>query len=284
MGNKISFNTLLAKKWQEKKFVCAGLDSNYSQLPTSVKKNSSPYKAILNFNRQIVDAVSDLVCSYKIQISFYEAQGIDGLRALKETIFYIHKKYPDIPIILDAKRGDIKNSNLGYTQAVFEYLKVDAITVNPYLGKEALEPFLDYKDKGIIVLVKTSNPGGGEIQDLKVGSKGEPLYLWLAERVARTWNKNGNCGVVVGATYPKQLRQVRKVVGDMPILIPGVGLQGGELEATIKEGVNSKGNGMIINSSRGIIFASTNKDFAKYARIATESLNKQIKNCLKNDY
>lgn len=278
-----SFNTLLAKKWREKKFVCVGLDSDYSQLPLSVKKNSSPYKAILNFNRQIVDAVSDLVCAYKIQVSFYEAQGMDGLKALQETISYIQKNYSAIPVILDAKRGDIENSNTGYTKAIFENLGVDAVTVNPYLGEEALKPFLDYKDKGIIVLVKTSNPGGGEFQDLKVGPKNRPLYLLIAQRVADFWDKNGNCGVVVGATYPQQLKEVRKIIGDIPILIPGIGSQGAELKTTIEAGQNSRGLGIIINSSRSIIFACANKDFAKYAKIATKSLDQQIKSYLKTD-
>jgi orotidine-5'-phosphate decarboxylase len=154
---------------------------------------------------------------------------------------------------------------------------VDAITVHPYPGKEALEPFLARKEKGIIVLAKTSNPGSGEFQDLRVGEEREPLYMVVARHVAKEWNANGNCGIVVGATYPEELRRVREVVGDMPILIPGLGAQGGEIAATVQAGKDSRGWGMILNSARGIIFASKGNDFAGAARKATEALHSEIR-------
>ncbi len=178
---------------------------------------------------------------------------------------------PGVPVILDAKQGDIGNSNLGYVEDDFDWLQADAVTINPYLGLEdGLQPFFDRADKGIIVLCKTSNKGSGEFQDLMVRSKGqyptEPLYRRVARCVTNDWNANGNCAVVVGATYPEQLAEVRAIVGDMPILIPAIGSQGGDLEATVRAGVNSRGEGMIINNARKVIFASGREDFADAAR------------------
>jgi len=198
---------------------------------------------------------------------------------LSRTVEYIRETYPHIPVILDAKRADIGSTNPGYVQAAFDIIGVDAITVHPYLGKEALAPFLERKEKGIIVLAKTSNPGAAEFQDLLVGDFREPLYLVVARTVARAWNTNGNCAIVVGATYPAELEKVRAVVGDIPILIPGVGAQGGEVEATVRAGRDSRGWGMIINSSRSIIFASKGNDFAQAARKATERLRAEINRC-----
>ena len=184
-----------------------------------------------------------------------------------------------MPIILDAKRGDIGNTNEGYVKMTFDKLGVDAITVSPYLGKESLEPFLQRSDCGIIVLVKTSNPGAGEFQDLIVyperSRRGKPLYQVVAKRIATDWNTNGNCAVVVGATYPEELLQVRKIIGDMPILIPGIGAQGGNVLETVKNGVNSKKQGIIISSSRGIIFASNPRE-------ATLKLHQEIVDSLKS--
>jgi orotidine-5'-phosphate decarboxylase len=258
--------------WQRGSMVCVGLDSDYEQLPSIVKADQPVEEAILRFNCDIVDATHDLVCAYKPNAAFYEAQGADGLRALVRTIRYIHERYPGIPVILDAKRGDIGSTNLGYAQSAFDVIGADAITVNPYLGKEALAPLLARREKGIIVLAKTSNPGSGEFQDLPVGPAQEPLYQIVARHVARDWNSNGNCALVVGATYPGELRQVRALVADMPILIPGIGVQGGEIAATVAAGKDSRGRGMIINSARGIIFASRGSDFAGAARAATERL------------
>lgn len=267
MNDAKSFLDKLKNKWNEGKFVCVGLDSNYSKIPSSFKNNQSVEEAIFKFNKAIIDETADLVCAYKPQSAYYEAFGDEGWRALKRTVSYIREKFSSIPVILDAKRGDIGNTNEAYVKAIFDDLGVDALTVHPYLGKEALESFLKRTDKTIFVLVRTSNPGAGEFQDLMVGEK--LLYQLVAEHIANDWNKNGNCAVVVGATYPKELKKVREIVGDMPILVPGIGAQGGDLENTIKNGLNSQKQGLIISSSRGIIFAPD-------PRKATQDLHLQI--------
>lgn len=244
----MNFFDKLKAKWNEGKFVCVGLD-----------------QADFQANKKVVDATFDLVLAYKPNAAFYkDAQ-------LEETVNYIKSTHPDIPIILDAKRGDIASTNEAYVKTIFDDLGVDAVTVHPYLGRESLQPFLDRVDKGTIVLVKTSNPGAGEFQDLKVS--GKPLYQVVAEHVA-DWGKN--VGVVVGATYPQELSKVRKIVGDMPILVPGIGAQGGDLKETLKNGLNSKKQGLIISSSRGIIFA-------KDPRKAALKLHQDIVSFLKHE-
>jgi orotidine-5'-phosphate decarboxylase len=270
------FVALLEQHWQRDNFVCVGLDSDSNSLPAAVKAKGSIEEALFVFNREIIDATRDLVCAYKPNSAFYEAQGDEGLRALTRTVRYIKETYPSIPVILDAKRADIGSTNLGYVTAAFDRIGVDAITVHPYLGKEALAPFLARKEKGIIILAKTSNPGAGEFQDLPVGEAQEPLYLVVARQVVTNWNTNGNCALVVGATYPAELQRVRAVVGDIPILIPGIGAQGGEVAATVTAGKDSRGWGMIINAARSIIFASKGNDFAQAAREATEQLREEI--------
>jgi orotidine-5'-phosphate decarboxylase len=248
-------------------------------------------KAQLYFNRRIVDRTKDIAGAYKINSAFYEALGFDGLRVLEQTIIYINMVAADIPIILDYKRGDIDNTNIGYVRAA---MLADAVTVHPYLGWKAMTPFLDQSDKGIIVLVKTSNKGSDEFQDVRVqvgwyDDSGEArmgkLYELVAAQVAskHQWNYNGNCCVVAGATYPEELAEIRKIVGDMPILIPGIGKQGGDLEKTVKAGANAQGQGMIINNSRGVIFASAAEDgvsrdpnFAEAARTAAQQMHDDI--------
>src|SRR6266516_6240004 len=276
MSGTATFISKLEHCWQHGNFVCVGLDSDYEQLPVAVKQSGSVEEALFVFNREIIDATYDLVCAYKPNAAFYEAQGEAGLRALMRTVYYIRETYPTIPVILDAKRADIGSTNAGYVSAAFDMLGVDAITIHPYLGKEALAPFLARKEKGIIVLAKTSNPGSGEFQDMLVGEAQEPLYQVVARHVAQSWNENGNCGVVVGATYPAELQKVRAIVGDLPILIPGIGVQGGEIAATVTAGKDSRGWGMIISASRSIIFASKGNDFALAARKATEELRAEI--------
>ncbi len=275
-----SFNDKLRAKWNDGLFVCVGLDTDHHKLPSSLQ-NEPKESGIYKFNKTIIDATSALVCAYKLNTAFYEAEE-DSWRAMAKTISYIQETYPEIPIILDAKRGDIGNTNLGYVHMAFGTLKVDAITVSPYLGKEALKPFLENKDKGIIILVRTSNPGAGEFQDLEV--EGKPLYQIVAEHVASDWNENGNCAVVVGSTFPEELKKVREIIGDMPILVPGIGAQGGDLEATLKNGMDSNKQsfsankqGLIISSSRGIIYASSGEDFAEAAKSEVEKMNNQIK-------
>lgn len=266
--------------------VCVGLDSDWKKLPEAVKKEEYPQFA---FNKAIIDATHDLVCAYKPNTAFYEYLGSEGVRQLKLTCDYIKETYSDIPIIIDAKRGDIGNTNEGYMSYVFDYLQGDAVTLQPYLGGEALKPFLDKKDKGIIILCRTSNPGAGEFQDLRVipsaveeslanasPHKNEPLYNYIAKQVSQKWNTNGNCMLVVGATYPEELGEVRKIAGNMTFLVPGVGAQGGDVEKTLKNGLNSQKKGLIINSSRGIIFASKEADFASKARDEAEKLRNTI--------
>jgi orotidine-5'-phosphate decarboxylase len=296
-----NFFQLLEARWTSGYFVCVGLDSKFSQIPESAHRRGnkgkiSIFKTMVAFNRAIVEKTKDLVAAYKPNIAFYEAYGVDGIRALQRTISDIQVIAPKIPVILDAKRADIGNTNLGYVQAAFEFLKADAVTVNPYFGVEALEPFLSQRNKGIVVLCRTSNPGAGEFQDLPVpnpragsdiSEAGEdigaipapetiPSYQRVAYDVSRQWNKNGNCVLVVGATCPDELREVRGIAGDIPILIPGIGAQGGCVADVVAAGKDSRGMGMIINSSRGIIFASKEKDFAKAARRETLKLHNLI--------
>jgi len=281
--DNINFNELLKRKWKQKKFVCVGLDSQYVKIPETIRKNVKTKEAIEKFNKEIIDATHDLVCAYKPNIAFYEAEGTEGLTALIETTSYIHKKYPDIPVILDAKRADIGSTNEGYAKAIFDIIGVDAVTIQPYLGKEAIEPFLEKEDKGIIILCRTSNPGAGEYQDLIVEHSilGKvPLYQAVAYQVANDWNKNNNCCLVVGATYPEESAIIRKIAPNLPFLIPGIGKQGGDIEKAVAASKDKRNEGMIINSSRGIIFASQEKDFAQAARKETEKLDNEIKKYL----
>ena len=273
-----NFRRLLEARWDQDRFVCVGLDSDIDRLPEAVRR-PRPEETIFDFNRQIVDATADLVSAYKPNAAFYEKAGSDGVAALARTVEYIHERAPDVPVILDAKRADIGSTNQGYVAAAFGYYQADAITVHPYLGEEALQPFLEQADKGILVLCRTSNPGAGEFQDLLVDGRGRDksaLYELVAERVAIRWNANGNCGLVVGATYPHELRKIREIVGDLPLLLPGVGAQGAEVAAAVEAGVDARGRGLIVNASRSIIFASSDANFAQAARQATLELHHQI--------
>ncbi|OGG44165.1 orotidine 5'-phosphate decarboxylase [Candidatus Kaiserbacteria bacterium RIFCSPHIGHO2_01_FULL_48_10] len=272
----MSFTTKLQKRWEEKLFLCVNLDPDVSKFPTSITAGVSKEEAIFNFNKAIIDATNHVALAYKPNSGFYEAEAEEGMRALKRTSTYIHEAYPDIPVILDAKRGDIEHTNIGYAKAVFDELEMDAVTVSPYLGGASLEPFLSRKDKGVIVLVKTSNPGSGELQDLPVNNM-QKLYQKVAWHVANEWNKNGNCAVVVGATYPAELQNVRAMIGDMPILIPGIGAQGGDIRETIHAGKNSKGAGIIIAAGRSIIYASNDENFASAAQKEAERLAEEIR-------
>ncbi|OGQ05689.1 MAG: orotidine 5'-phosphate decarboxylase [Deltaproteobacteria bacterium RIFCSPLOWO2_12_FULL_44_12] len=250
------FQAILEKNWSEKKFLCIGLDSDISKLPKGTTQ--------LSFNQAIIEATHDLVAAFKPNVAFYESQGSSGFEALKKTIEFILETAPSTLIVLDAKRADIGNTSASYAKAAFEELKADCVTLNPYLGQEAIQPFLDYKNKGSFILCRTSNPGAKEFQDLKVD--GEPLYLRVAKQVATQWNTNKNCGLVVGATYPEELKTIRKAAPELPFLVPGVGSQGGDLKQVLEFGRNSAGNGLLINLSRSILFASSGPDFAESAR------------------
>ena len=226
---------------------------------------------MLDFNKGIIDATKDLVCAYKLNMAFYEVLGKKGIEILEQTMHYIPA---NVVIILDGKRNDIGNTAQKYAQSFFDTLKADAVTVNPYLGKDGLAPFLDYKDKCSFILCRTSNPSAGDFQDLTVSSV--PLYQIVAKKI-REWNGNENCGAVVGATYPEELRIVRGILGDtIPILIPGIGKQGGDVEKTVKNGANSKGELALINSSREIIFAAQNEEYAEQARKKAETVRNDI--------
>lgn len=271
--------------------VCVGLDVDPALMPIA---------DVRKFNRAIVDATKDLVCAYKPNIAFYEALGIEGLEALRDTVAHIRKVAPDVVLLCDAKRGDIDSTSAKYAEAMFDYWGFDAVTVNGYLGEDSLLPFLNYADRGVFVLCRTSNPGAYEFQDItispdasevavdNVDGKGQkmPLYEWMAIRSSE-WNTNGNLGLVMGATSPDQLRTVRRRCPGMPILIPGIGAQGGELEAAVKNGIVRSADGqatspnVLINSARGIIYADrTANGFAAGARAAAERLRDDINRVL----
>ena len=275
------FRALLEARWDAGLFVAVGLDPDWDRLPAPLRAAAGPdpsddakAAAVLAFCTAIVDATADLACAFKPNAAFFERFGAPGVAALGAVLRHARAVAPAVPVIYDAKRGDIGSTNAGYIEDAFDRLGADAITVHPYLGAESLRPFLDRADRGIIVLVRTSNPGSGEFQALPVA--GEPLYRAVARRVAEHWNGNRNCAVVVGATYPEELAAVRAIVGDMPILIPGIGAQGGNLRLTVKAGRDARGRGMIINSSRGIIYASAGDDFAAGARAETLRLTQEI--------
>ena len=268
-----NFRALLEAQWDQQKFLCVGLDPSLDKIPEAVQRVNTR-ETLIAFNRDLINATKDVVCAYKPNTAFYEAYGDEGWAALRETIEYVHEQARDVPVILDAKRADIGSTNEGYVTASFGHMRADAITVQPYLGSEALAPFLAQKDKGIIVLCRTSNAGSGEIQDMIVD--GEPLFMRVAQLVAGTRNQNNNFALVVGATYPEELRKVRAAVGDLPILIPGVGAQGGDLEETVRAGRDSNGRGFIISASRSIIYASGGPDFANAARAEAIRMNSII--------
>jgi orotidine-5'-phosphate decarboxylase len=271
------FGELLSAQWEAGRFLCVGLDTDFEKIPESVPRGDLE-ETILAFNRAIIDATKDLVCSYKPNAAFYEARGDEGLRALRATIQYVNDQAPEVPVILDSKRADIGNTNLGYIDAFFTHLHADAITVPPYLGKESLQPFLSRKEKGVFVLCRTSNEGSGEFQDLKID--GTPLYKVVAKHAAEEWNENGNVGLVTGATYPEEMKEIREIAGKLPFLIPGIGAQNGDLKKSVQSGVDTAGKGLILAVARAVIYASNGKDFADAARKRAEQYNSEIAGAL----
>ena len=255
---------LLAASRQNRSLLCVGLDPDPGLMPEV---------NFAEFNKAIIDATSDLVCAYKPNFAFYEALGIDGLKLLQETVEYIPA---NIPVIGDAKRGDIGNTAKAYAQALFVAFGFDAATVNPYLGFDSIEPFINYEDKGVFILCRTSNRGAMDFQDLAdVG--GRPLYKAVAQK-AGEWNVHGNIGLVVGATYPQELKEIRRLCPEMPLLIPGIGAQGGDLELVVKDGVDANREKAIIAVSRQVLYASAGEDFAQAARCAAQELRDRINN------
>ncbi len=257
---------LLNAARKNKSLLCVGLDPNLDMMPKM---------GVLEFNRAIIDATSDLVCAYKPNLAFYEALGSEGLAALEKTVEHI----PDgIPVIGDAKRGDIGNTAKAYAKALFSNFGFDAATVSPYLGFDSLEPFISYQDKGVFILCRTSNPGARDFQDLHCKA-GPPLYETVA-RKASEWNVYGNIGLVVGATYPEELKVIRSLCPEMCLLIPGIGTQGGDLASAVNYGVDAHGQKAIINVSRKILYASREGDFARAARDMADKIRSQINSCL----
>ncbi|MGE7138007.1 orotidine-5'-phosphate decarboxylase [Luteibacter sp. NPDC031894] len=263
----MTFMTALEAAWQRNdSLVCVGLDPEPGRLPAGLTGN----EGIFAFCRDIVDATADLVCAYKPQIAHFAAQRAEDV--LERLIAHIHDRHPGIPVILDAKRGDIGSTAKHYAAEAFDRYGADAVTLNPYLGHDSIAPFLERADKGVILLCRTSNPGGKDFQALDCG--GQPLYLRVAETIAREWNENGNCALVTGATWPEELGRVRAAVGDMPLLVPGIGAQGGDVAAVMRHGRTAAGTGLMISSSRAILYAGGGLDFADLARRATEEMRK----------
>jgi orotidine-5'-phosphate decarboxylase len=260
----------LARAWERSdSLACVGLDPEIERFPRRIAAEPAP---IFRFNKAIIDATADLVCAYKPQFAHYAAYGAED--QLERTIEYIHESHPGVPVILDAKRGDVGDTAERYAIEAFERYGADAVTVNPYLGGDALEPFLRHAAKGVVILCRTSNPGARDLQDCVIGQR--KLYQVVAELAAQRWNSRGNCLLVVGATYPRELAEVRALVGDMPLLVPGVGAQGGDVAQAVQNGQTAQGTGLIVSSSRGILYASAGEDFASAARAATQQLRGQI--------
>jgi orotidine-5'-phosphate decarboxylase len=289
----MSFLPRLKKMIQKNRsLLCIGLDPDMSKFTTHLQKERN---AIFQFNKMIIDSTHDAVCCYKPNIAFYASIGINGLKQLQETIDYIHVRYTGIPVILDAKRGDIASTSLAYAKEAFDYYKADAVTVNPYLGFDSIEPFLKYKHKGVIILCRTSNPGATDFEDLIVVSSDKersqgafspvlrsrndksakvPLYLHVAKQIALWHKEYDNCLLVVGATWPEQLDEIRNIAPDMFFLIPGIGSQGGNIENTLKSGLRDDGSGLIISASRSIIYAGSSEQVRAEAMTLRDTINR----------
>lgn len=278
-SDRASFLDLIQDQWSGGRHLCVGLDSDVSRIPSSLRPDKDIAVRVLHFNERIIDATCDLVCAYKPNSAYYEAFGSAGVEVLAKTIEYINNHAPGVPVIIDGKRGDIGSTNHAYASFLFDEMGADAATVQPYFGREALEPILHRRSKQAFVIVRTSNPGAGEFQDLVVD--GLPLYLHVARSVASEWNNFGNCGLVVGATYPGELQHVREFVSSqIPILVPGIGPQGGDLKASVRAATSGESDAFIINASRSIIFASQERNFDEVARLETARLSSAIQSIL----
>ena len=265
------FSAKLAAAWRAtNSLVCVGLDPEPKKFPDQFRDAPG---GIFEFNKAIIDATRDLVCAYKPQFAHYAAHAAET--QLEHTIDYIKATAPNAIVILDSKRGDIGSTAEQYAQEAFERYDADAVTVNPYLGRDSVEPFLKHADKGVIILCRTSNPGAKDFQDLNVGPE-KKLFQHVAETVAKDWNTAGNCMLVVGATYPEELADIRERVGDLPFLVPGVGAQGGDVAKVMAAGKTAAGTGLVISSSRAILYASNGPDFADAARKAATELRDSI--------
>ncbi|MDP9108796.1 MAG: orotidine-5'-phosphate decarboxylase [Pseudomonadota bacterium] len=253
--------------------LCVGLDPDLEKIPAQLRDRPD---AILRFCCEIIDATAASACAFKPQIAYFAAARAED--QLEKVCAYLRSHYPELPIILDAKRGDIGATAQQYAREAFERYGANAVTVNPYMGHDSVTPYLNWRDRGVIVLCRTSNPGGSDLQFLQTG--GRPLYQHVAELVAQRWNENGQCALVVGATFPNELAQVRALVGDMPLLVPGIGAQGGDVAATVAAGMDAQRAGMMINSSRAILYAPLQADdagdFRRAAAHAAEATRLEI--------
>jgi len=269
----MKFHQQLRRAWKASdSMLCVGLDPDPARFPVAV------HGSVFDFCKEIVAATADLVCAFKPQIAYFSAIGAE--RDLERVCSYIREQHPDVLLVLDAKRGDIGSTAEHYAREAFDRYRAHVVTVNPYLGTDSVEPFLRHPDGGVFVLCRTSNTGGDDFQSLV--ADGRPLYQHVAHRVAQQWSKLGDCGLVVGVTYPDELREVRAIVGDLPLLVPGVGAQGGDIAAT-SAGADSSGLGMVVNSSRAILYASTGADFAAAARAEAISTRDALRKHSRSD-
>jgi len=260
----VNFIKKLSAAWESNdSLLCVGLDPDPARFPEHLQDQAD---GIFAFCKEIVDATADAACAFKPQIAYFAALGAED--QLEAICAYIRETYPHLPVILDSKRGDIGATATQYAREAFERYGADAVTLNPYMGYDSIAPYLEWKDRGAIILCRTSNPGGSDLQFLRVD--GKPLYQHVAQLVANKWNTNGQCSLVVGATFPDELAAVRAIVGDMPLLVPGIGAQGGDIKASVEAGQTASGYGMMINSSRAILYARRearhDEDFAQAAR------------------
>lgn len=269
----LHFPTALREAWaSQKSLLCVGLDPEPDRFPTHLKGRTD---RIFEFCSQIVDATAPFVCAFKPQIAYFSAARAED--QLEDLIKHIHTHHPKIPVILDSKRGDIGSTAEKYAQEAFERFGADAVTLSPYMGEDTLMPFLEHRDKGIFLLCRTSNPGGDDFQMLTIND-GKRLFEHVAQRAAERYNRYGNCGLVVGATYPQELARVRQIVGpEMPLLVPGIGAQGGDGAAVIKAAATPAG-GLVINSSRAVLYVGTDENFYSFARQAAQSARQNLKN------
>ena len=266
----MNFIDRLTDAWKtSNSLLCVGLDPDVQKIPSFLREVEFP---LFEFNRRIIDATSDLVCAYKPQIAYYAASGAE--RDLELTIEYIQKTAPGVVVILDAKRGDIGSTAEMYAKEAFDRYGADAVTVNPYMGGDTLTPFTSRRERGVVLLCRTSNPGAGDLQDLQVD--GESLYRRVARNACGVWKENGNIALVIGATYPEELAEIRTIAPRLPFLVPGIGAQGGSVEKAVTNGQTPDGTGLIINSSRGIIYAGGDEEFAEAARDAATLLRDDI--------
>ena len=272
----MTFIDKLRARWQQAdSLVCVGLDPDPAKFPDAFVDDED---ALFSFCRDIVDATAGYACAFKPQIAYFAAHN-GGEAALQRLVAHINGAHPDVPVILDAKRGDIGSTAAQYAVEAFERYGADAVTLNPYMGRDSADPFLQYNDRGCVFLCHTSNPGARDFQELTVSDGsggGEPLYQRIARTIAGEWNADGNCALVVGATFPEELKVIRGIVGDMPLLIPGIGAQGGDIEAVVRNGRTADGTGLVINSSRGILYASSGAGYAEAAADAARDLRDAI--------